>query len=133
MFFRFLLFAGLSILIFSFSLKEKSKTVENTTYLLQDSLIEKGEELFMQNCARCHHWNMRSILAAPALKGTEKRWKGDEENLYRFIQKSQKLIKLGHPYAKKLYKAWGSSLMPANSHLEKQDIKAILAYIKSES
>lgn len=133
MFFRLSILAILTIILLSFSQKGTTKTIRYTSKLVQDSLFQKGEELFMQKCSACHHWNMQSILAAPALKGIEKRWKGDEENLYLFIQNSQKVIKSGHSYAQKLYKSWGSSLMPANADLTKQDIRAILAYIKSEA
>jgi mono/diheme cytochrome c family protein len=128
---RTILFLAATLSLISLRPKANSFAQQYKRISKQDSLIQRGERLFEEKCASCHHWNMRSVLAAPALKGTEKRWKGDEEKLYAFIKNSQAVIKSGHKYAKKLYQDWGS-IMPPNPDLTHEDIAAILAYIKSE-
>ncbi|MCS7189648.1 MAG: c-type cytochrome, partial [Bacteroidia bacterium] len=75
-------------------------------------------------------------VVGPALKGVHERWGNDEEEMIKFIQNSQAYINgnfKNSAYAKKLYEEYNKAVMTAFTGLSKEEIKAILAYIKSES
>jgi len=89
---------------------------------------QDGAAIFSTNCATCHKINDK--LVGPALKDVHKRH--DEAYLLRWIKNSQAVIKSGDKYADSLYKAYNETPMPA-FELPDNDIKAVIAYIKSES
>ncbi|MEN2992535.1 MAG: c-type cytochrome [Bacteroidia bacterium] len=95
---------------------------------------QDGKALFQANCASCHAVNRRVV--GPALKGVHERWGGDEAEMIKFIQNSQAYINgnfKNSAYAKNLYEQYNKAVMTAFTHLSAEDIKAILAYIKSEA
>jgi mono/diheme cytochrome c family protein len=87
-----------------------------------------GKGLFKQNCGACHTKTERKTVG-PGLAGiTEKR---SEEWLIKWIKDSQKLVNSGDADAKAVFEANGKMVMPPFSALADDDIKAILAYVKT--
>lgn len=92
------------------------------------SMAQDGATLFKQNCSACHKLGTR--LVGPDLIGiTEKR---QEEWLIKFIKSSQAMIKAGDADAVAIYEEYGQMVMN-DQNLSDDEVKAILAYIKSES
>ncbi|MBD3637808.1 MAG: c-type cytochrome [Crocinitomicaceae bacterium] len=88
-----------------------------------------GEKLFKANCSACHiPW---TEATGPALKGARDRWieNSSEENFYKFIKNSQKVIDSGDPYANKLYNKYQKTRMNSQN-LSNEDIDDIFEYIE---
>lgn len=90
---------------------------------------EEGEKLFTANCTSCHAINEKVV--GPALKGAHT--KHAEEWMIKWIKNSQKLVKSGDADAVKLYKENNESVMTAFENLSDNQVKSIIAYIKTES
>ncbi len=91
--------------------------------------IEAGKSLFRNKCASCHNRNMKDDLTGPALGGVEERWADyPREDLYNWINNSQKMIADGHPRATELWSEWGPTIMN-NFNLTTAEMDNILAYI----
>ena len=89
---------------------------------------QDGAAIFQANCTQCHKINEKYV--GPALRDVHK--KHDEAYLLKWIRNSQGVIKAGDPYAVALYKEYSETVMPAFD-LPDGDIKAVIAYIKTES
>jgi mono/diheme cytochrome c family protein len=89
--------------------------------------VAEGEKLFNANCTSCHAINDKVV--GPALKDVDKRQ--SEAWLIKWIQNSQAVIKSGDEYANKLYKEYNQSAMTAFPQLKDDQVKSILAYIKT--
>ena len=89
--------------------------------------VAEGEKLFNANCTACHAINDKVV--GPALKDVDKRQ--SEAWLIKWIQNSQAVIKSGDEYGNKLYKEYNQSAMTAFPQLKDDQIKSILAYIKT--
>ncbi len=87
-----------------------------------------GKALFEGNCAACH--KVEGALVGPELKGISDR--REEAWLLKWIKNSQELVKSGDKTAVELFEKYNKIPMPAVS-LGNDEIKAILAYIGSES
>ncbi|MCS6822376.1 MAG: c-type cytochrome [Microscillaceae bacterium] len=92
--------------------------------------LEKGKTLFNQNCVQCHGLGEEAIVG-PGLKGLLDR--RSEAWLIPWIRNSQAVIKSGDTYAVELYKKYNNTVMPAYPDFSDADIKAIIAYIDTES
>lgn len=90
---------------------------------------EEGEKLFTANCTSCHALNEKVV--GPALKGAHTKYK--EDWLIQWIKNSQKLVKSGDVDAVKIYKENNESVMTSFENLSDNQIKSVIAYIKSES
>jgi mono/diheme cytochrome c family protein len=88
---------------------------------------QDGEALFKANCTSCHA--VKEKVIGPALKGISQR--RSEEWLIKWIRNSQAVIKSGDEYAVKLYNDYNKLAM-TSFNLKDDEIKAILAYIKTE-
>ena len=91
-----------------------------------------GETLFKANCTSCH--NVHKKLVGPALKGVHDRWDGKEDEIISFVTNTQKYMKAGRPksdYAQKLFKDFNEAQMNIFENLKPEEIKSILAYIKT--
>lgn len=94
--------------------------------------IAEGRVLFKDNCAACHHTNLRENLTGPALVGVDaeasKMW------FIRFTQNSQRMIAQGgDPRSNQLWNEWGPTVMNSFEHtLTVPEISAIYNYIKSQ-
>lgn len=90
---------------------------------------QNGETLFKQKCTACHKIG-GGRLVGPDLKGvTTKR---SEEWLIKWTKASQDLIHSGDADAKAISNEFGGMIMP-NQELPDADIKAIFAYVESQS
>lgn len=89
-----------------------------------DPVYQKGESLFINNCAACH--TMRKKMIGPALAKVEQKY--EKEWLYKWIRNSQQLINSGDERANAIYAAYDESLMTAFPTLSEEDIDAILLY-----
>ena len=88
-----------------------------------------GEALFKQNCTSCHVVGDNKVVG-PGLKNVHK--KQSDEWLLTWIKNSQAFIKSGDPDAVKIYEEFNHIAMPAFA-LKEDEIKSIIAYIKTES
>jgi mono/diheme cytochrome c family protein len=90
--------------------------------------IQKGKNLFEENCTVCHA--VHSRVVGPALMDVNKRrplpW------LIDFIKNSQKVIQSGDEYAVKLYNEFNKTEMPSFDFSD-EEITNILAYVKQQS
>ncbi len=92
--------------------------------------VEKGKQLFNQNCAACHALNRK--MTGPALANVESRLAEEEgldkEWLYAWIKNSAGMISAGDAYAVKIYNEYNQAAMTAFPTLSDEDIDNILAY-----
>jgi len=91
------------------------------------AFAQNGEALFQANCSSCH--KVKERVVGPALQGIENR--RSEEWILKWVKNSQAVVKSGDEYAVKLFKEY-NVMMPPQS-LKDDEIKAILAYIKTEA
>ena len=91
--------------------------------------LEKGKEIFSLRCAACH--NVNKQLTGPALAGVDERrsmsW------IVSFIRSSQSLVKSGDKDAITVFEKFNKIPMPDHADLTEENIKDIIAYIKSEA
>jgi cytochrome c2 len=89
---------------------------------------QDGEKLFKANCSSCHKVDQN--MTGPALKGTQERWAGKEELLYKWIKNPAAVKDMGDPYVTKLLAEWEpkAGLMTAQA-VSDEEITAILDYI----
>lgn len=89
---------------------------------------ELGKTIFVSRCGSCH--NVNKIIVGPALAGVDER--RSTEWIIKFIHSPQTMIKSGDKDAQALFAKF-NMVMPDHPDLKVDDIKNILAYIKSES
>lgn len=91
--------------------------------------VQKGEQLFNDNCSKCHAYGKQEI--GPSLASiTDKR---EVSWLVRFIKNSQEVIGSGDPYAVYLFKSYSNMVMPDFKNLGDSSILDILAYVQDHS
>jgi cytochrome c551/c552 len=90
---------------------------------------EEGKTIFTSRCASCHAVN--KIVLGPALAGVTDRH--TEDWIIKFVHSSQSVIKGGDAKAVALYEKFNKVPMPDHPDLSAENIKDILAYIKSET
>lgn len=100
---------------------QKTKQYANKT-------IQKGQKLFEAQCRACHE--VHQDLVGPALAKINQKY--EEKWLIDFIRNSQKMIQAGNEKAVAVYERYGQAIMPSFT-MSDDDIKAILAYIRTES
>lgn len=91
---------------------------------------QDGAKLFKQNCAVCHASHTKQKITGPGLEGVFDRVPaGDWIN--KWILNSEKMIKSGDPYAKKIFAENGNSAMTVfEGQLKEEDVAAIIGFIK---
>lgn len=88
----------------------------------------EGEQLFKANCNSCHL--PFNDATGPALSGARERWikNSSEQNFYEWIRNSDKVVRLGDPYAIQLKKNWpNGDMTPQN--LTNEQIDEIFIYL----
>lgn len=90
---------------------------------------QDGETLFKTTCTACHTVG-KGKLVGPDLKGVNKKY--PEKWLLDWIRSSQTMVQKGDAKAKKIFEENLQVVMPDNN-LTDTEIKAVLAYIKSQS
>lgn len=94
-----------------------------------DVLPDKGKTIFTTRCTSCH--NVNAQLVGPALAGVDKRH--SEEWLLSFIRSPKTLIEKKDKDAVDLYNKFNQIIMPDHQDITEDDVKNVLAYIKSET
>jgi len=89
--------------------------------------VAEGEKLFNANCTSCHAINDKVV--GPALKDVDKRH--NEAWLIKWIKNSQALVKSGDAEALKIYNEYNQSVMTAFPQFSDDQVKSILAYVKT--
>lgn len=89
-----------------------------------------GEELFLQNCASCHHTDLTKDMTGPALYRVEERVPSYEW-LVEYTRNPEVVIMSGDEYANMLYEEWNKTQMTPMPHLSDKDIDAIYMYIRT--
>ncbi len=99
-----------------------------------DSTVIIGEQLFLDNCATCHDKNMKEDLTGPVLHGSIKRFNNDTLAYLSFVKNSGQYLAKGHDERiRRLFNEWAKSICgPPRPHFDKEDIKAIIAYIEAQ-
>jgi cytochrome c551/c552 len=110
-----IIITGLSILIYAVAFSKPP--------------LDEGKIIFTSRCASCH--NVNKMIVGPALAGVSERHSVDW--IVQFIQSSQTVIKGGDKTATDLYDKFNKVPMPDHPDLSTDNIKSILAYIKSET
>ncbi len=91
--------------------------------------LEEGKLIFNKRCAACH--NVNKTVTGPALAGVEGRHSIDW--IIKFVHSSQTVIKSGDTSAVALYEKFNKIPMPDHGDLSEDNIRGILAYIKTET
>ncbi len=90
--------------------------------------VAKGETLYKNNCAQCHAVTAE-VVVGPGLAGIEER--RDYAWLKKWIQNPMGVIASGDKYAVELYEKYNKTQMTAFAAFGDDEIKSILAYVKS--
>lgn len=91
--------------------------------------VEEGKSIFTTRCAACHSIN--KVLTGPALGGVDERH--SMEWIVSFVQSSQTMVKNGDKEAVALFEKFNKIPMPDHPDLTEDNIKNVVAYIKSEN
>lgn len=89
----------------------------------------EGKTIFMSRCASCH--NINKTLTGPALAGVDERRSIDW--IISFVHSSQSMVKKGDKDAVALFEKFNKIPMPDHQDISAEEVKNIVAYIKSES
>jgi len=87
-----------------------------------------GESLFKTNCTQCHSIG-KGIVIGPDLKDVQKR--RPEDWIIKWVHNSQAMIKGGDTYGIELFNKFNKVAM-TSFNLKDDEVKAVLAYIKTE-
>ena len=90
---------------------------------------DKGKTIFTTRCTSCH--NVNAQIVGPALANVEQRHTVDW--IVNFVHSPKTLIQKNDKQAVALYNQFNQIVMPDHSDLSSDDIKDILAYVKSET
>jgi cytochrome c551/c552 len=90
---------------------------------------EKGKTIFTSRCTSCH--NVNAQVVGPALANVDQRRSVDW--IVNFVHSPKTLIQKKDEQAVALYNQFNQIIMPDHSDLSSDDIKNVLAYIKSET
>ncbi len=90
--------------------------------------VAKGEGLFKNNCAQCHAVTAE-VVVGPGLAGIEER--RDYAWLKNWINNPMGVIGSGDKYANELYLKYNKTQMTAFAAFGDEEVKSILAYVKS--
>jgi hypothetical protein len=104
-------------------------TLSMGLYVFSIPPVDDGKKIFTTRCASCH--NVNKVVLGPALAGVTDRH--SEDWIIKFVHSSQTLIKGGDLVAVSLYEKFNKISMPDHPDLSTENIKGILAYVKSET
>jgi mono/diheme cytochrome c family protein len=92
------------------------------------AMVEKGKELYTNNCAACHAVTDEQVVG-PGLKGINDR--RDEAWLIKWVKNNVAVIESGDAYAVALYNKYNKAAMNVFPTFKDDDVRSILAYIES--
>lgn len=99
---------------------------EHPEYVDEESYL-RGQQLFRNYCATCHVAKKDTDLTGPSLVGITAR--REQQWLYDFTRKSQKMIEEGDPQAVALWEDWQPTVMNNFEQLKDQELKDIYYYV----
>ena len=103
-----------------------------TIYSFADNAVvspDKGKTIFTTRCTSCH--NVNAQVVGPALANVDQRQ--TTEWIINFVHSPKTMIQKNDKDAVALYNQFNQIIMPDHSDLSADDIKNILAYVKSET
>ena len=107
---------------------ENNKTISAET-IESKALQPDGKQLFLLQCASCHH--ATRDLIGPSIYGVRNRWT-NKNLLYQYIRNSNEVIKKD-AYAKNLFIKWNKTVMTPFPKITNAEIELILNYVDSEA
>ncbi len=115
----------------------KNKKLPAVIYLLMISATvfanpksnDEGKTIFSSRCAACH--NVNAKVVGPALAGVDERHSMDW--IISFVHSSQTLVKNNDKTAIELFHQFNNTVMPDHPDLSDEQIRNIVAYIKSQT
>ncbi len=103
---------------------ENNKTISAET-IDSKTLQPDGKQLFLLQCASCHH--ATRDLIGPSIYAVRSRWT-NKNLLYQYIRNSNEVIKKD-AYAKKLFIKWNKTVMTPFPKITNAEIELILNYV----
>jgi cytochrome c2 len=97
--------------------------------LFADASLTDGKTIFTSRCTSCH--NVNAQVVGPALANVDQRHSVDW--IVSFVHSPKTMIAKNDKDAVALYNRFNQIVMPDHSDLSSDDIKSIIAYIKSET
>ena len=109
--------------------KKNILTIFLSFVIIGTAFPQDGKSLFNANCTACHTLG-GGILVGPDLKGST--GKHTEDWMIKWIKGSQKMVEQKDAQALELFNKYNMIPMPDQT-ISDAEIKAVIAYIKSES
>jgi cytochrome c2 len=94
-----------------------------------DASVDDGKKIFTTRCTSCH--NVNAQVVGPALANVDQRRSVDW--IVTFVHSPKTMIQKNDKDAVALYNQFNQVVMPDHSDLSSDDIKNVIAYIKSET
>jgi mono/diheme cytochrome c family protein len=110
------------------TITENKKRISAETIAIK-ALQPDGKQLFLLQCASCHH--ATRDLIGPSIYAVRSRWP-NKNLLYQYIRNSSEVIKKD-PYAKNLFIKWNKTVMTPFPKITNAEIELILNYVDSEA
>lgn len=115
--------------IFSINTNTENKKSTATETIVNKALQPDGKQLFLLQCASCHH--ATRDLIGPSIYAVKSRWT-NKNLLYQYIRNSSEVIKKD-AYAKNLFMKWNKTVMTPFPKITNAEIELILNYVDSEA
>lgn len=115
--------------IFSINTNTENKKSTATETIVNKALQPDGKQLFLLQCASCHH--ATRDLIGPSIYAVKRRWT-NKNLLYQYIRNSSEVIKKD-AYAKNLFMKWNKTVMTPFPKITNAEIELILNYVDSEA
>jgi mono/diheme cytochrome c family protein len=110
------------------TITENKKRISAETIAIKALQLD-GKQLFLLQCASCHH--ATRDLIGPSIYAVRSRWP-NKNLLYQYIRNSSEVIKKD-PYAKNLFIKWNKTVMTPFPKITNAEIELILNYVDSEA
>ena len=115
--------------VFSMNTITENKKIKTAESIDSKALQPDGKQLFLLQCASCHH--ATRDLIGPSIYAVRSRWT-NKNLLYQYIRNSSEVIKKD-AYAKNLFVKWNKTVMTPFPKITNAEIELILNYVDSEA
>lgn len=95
-----------------------------------NTYAQQGKKLYEDNCQSCHTIGKGNTVG-PDLKGVGAKY--PEAWIIKWIKNSQAMVKAKDPKAVAIFNQFNQIPMPPFESMSDADIKAVMAYVKSQS
>jgi mono/diheme cytochrome c family protein len=116
------------LVVLFFGSCRKQSTPDATGITSDQKAIDRGKELFTQDCSACHNFNSNGI--GPHLGGLTA--KVDADYIKSFVRDSKALIDAGNERAGTQFVRFNGAVMPPFPHYSGDDLDAVIAYIHTQ-